>query len=316
MERKIGIVGCGQVGMSYAFSLVHSGICDTLVLIDLDRRRIRAEAEDLRHGLCYLGRTTVIISGEYNDLRDADLVLIAAGAAQKPGEDRMALLQRNADIISEIVENTVKSGFGGIYLVATNPVDIMARLVKEQSGVPSHRVIGSGTMLDTARLRVLLSDFFAVDPKNVHAYVLGEHGESEFIPFSQASIGTKDLLTICREDPLRFPESYLLEVQKKTVNAAGEIIAAKGATCYGIATALVKLTDAILSNEQSIFTLSCELNGEYGIHNVYIGVPAVVTREGIREIVTLSLSEDELQKLQKSADYLNRMYACVAPRYV
>jgi L-lactate dehydrogenase len=169
-------------------------------------------------------------------------------------------------------------------------------------------VIGSGTMLDTARLRALLGSFFAVDPKNVHAYVLGEHGESEFIPYSQASIGTKAILDVCRDHPDRFPVSYLAQVEQKTVAAAGEIIAAKGATCYGIATALAKLTDAVFSDDRSIFTLSCRLCGEYGIQDVYIGVPAVITRQGIREIIQLSLNDLELQKLKKSAAYLKHVY--------
>lgn len=316
MERKIGVIGCGRVGMSYAFSLLHSGICDKLVLIDTDQRRVWAEAEDLRHGLSYLGRITEVWAGDYQDLHDANIVLITAGAAQKEGEDRMALLHRNADILTEIVGRIVQSGFRGIYLIATNPVDIMTRLCAELSGADPRRVIGSGTMLDTARLRFLLSTFFAVDPKNVHAYVLGEHGESEFVPFSQARIGTKEVLTICREDPSRFPISYLTQVEQRTVDAAGEIIAAKGATCYGIATALVKLTDAILSDEQSIFTLSCRLSGEYGIQDVYLGVPAIVTRSGIRETVTLTLREDELTKLKRSAAYLDSMYHRLAPSQV
>ena len=315
-QRKVGIVGCGKVGMSYAFSLMHSGICDKLILIDIDRRRAWAEAEDLRHGLCHLGRITEVTAGDYHDLRDADIVLITAGVAQKEGEDRMALLERNAAVFEEVVGNIKDSGFGGIYLVATNPVDIMTRLCHDLSGADSRRVIGSGTILDSARLRVILSRFFAVDPKNVHAYVLGEHGESEFVPFSQASVGTKGIIDICREDPLRFPASYLEEAAKQTVNAAAEIIAAKGATCYGIATALGKLTDAILCDEQSIFTLSCRLNGEYGIEWVYIGVPCVVTREGVREIVTLSLDREEHELLLRSADYLDKMYQSLCPKPV
>lgn len=315
-ERKIGIVGCGQVGMSYAFSLMHSGICDKLVLIDIDRRRIKAEAEDLRHGLCYLDRVTEVYDGDYCDLCDADIVMIAAGAAQKPGEDRMSLVQRNTEIFFQIIPKIVKGGFQGIYLIATNPVDIMARFAQALSNAPSNRVIGSGTMLDTARLRALLGSFFAVDPKNVHAYVLGEHGQSEFIPYSQARVGTKAILDICRENPARFPISYLAKAEQKTIEAASEIIAAKGATCYGIATALAKLTDAVFSDDQSIFTLSCHLKGEYGIIDTYVGVPAVITRQGIREIVKLSLTESELQKLQTSANYLKHMYDSCSARFV
>ncbi len=315
-ERKIGIVGCGQVGMSYAFSLLQSGICDKLVLIDIDRRRLEGEAADLRHGTCFLNRVTEVYVGDYADLANADIVVIAAGAAQRKGEDRMALLHRNQAILEDIVLRITASGFNGIYLVATNPVDIMTRLAKTLSGAPSCRVIGSGTILDTGRLRYLLGDFFAVDPKNIHAYVLGEHGESEFVPWSQATVATKWVVEICRQDSARFPPNKLFETEKSTREAASEIISAKGATCYGIATALCRLTDAILSDEQSIFTLSCELNGEYGVEGVYIGVPAIVGKNGIREIVTLELSQQEQEKFDRSASYLNNVYHSLSPRFV
>ena len=315
-ERKIGIVGCGQVGMSYAFSLMQNAICDKLVLIDIDFHRIKGEAADLGHGNCFLNRETEVYAGEYKDLQDADIVVIAAGANQKKGEDRMALLHKNQVIMEQIVLSIVDSGFHGIYIVATNPVDIMARLVKNLSGAPSQHVIGSGTILDTGRLRYLLGDFFSVSAKNVHAYVLGEHGESEFVPFSQATVSTKPVMDICRQDPYRFPPNKLLEAETDTRNAAGKIIAAKGATCYGIATAMCRLTDAILSDEKSIFTLSCELNGEYGHSGVYIGVPAVVGKNGIREIVTLSLSPKEKERFDASADYLDNVYQTLAPRFV
>lgn len=315
-ERKIGIVGCGQVGMSYAFSLVQSGICDKLVLIDIDRRRVEGEAEDLGHGACFLGRTVEVYAGDYADLSDADLVVITAGAAQEGKEDRMALLHRNQAIMEEVVLRTAESGFGGIYLVVTNPVDIMARLVRDLSGAPAHRVIGSGTILDTARLRYLLGQFFALDPKNIHAYVLGEHGDSEFVPWSGVDVASKWAFDICRQDPRRFPIEKMLACEALTRNAAYRIIEAKGSTCYGIATALIRLTDSIFANEQSIFTLSCAAAGAYGIDDVYIGLPAVVCREGIREIVTPTLSPEELQSLHQSAKYLDSMYQTICPRFV
>lgn len=315
-ERKIGIVGCGQVGMSYAFSLMQNAICDQLVLIDTNSRRIKGEAADLNHGNCFFNRETEVYAGEYSDLRDADIVVIAAGANQKQGEDRMTLLHENQVIMEQIVLSIAESGFHGIYIVATNPVDIMARLVKNLSGVPSQYVIGSGTILDTARLRYLLGEFFSVSAKNVHAYVLGEHGESEFVPFSQATVSSKSVMDICRQDPYRFPPHKLLEAEANTRNAAGEIIHAKGATCYGIATALCRLTDAIFSNEKSVFTVSCELNGEYGHHGVYIGVPAIVGKNGIREIITISLSPEEKERFDHSAEYLDNIYKTLAPRFV
>ena len=315
-QRKIGIIGCGQVGMSYAFTLLQNGLCDELVLIDPDRHRIEGEAEDLRHGLCFLDRVTHVYAGDYSDLGDADIVMIAAGAAQKPNEDRMALLERNSAILEEIIPKIVHSNFNGIYLIATNPVDIMARLTKTLSGAPNHRVIGSGTILDTGRLRYLMGSFFHVDPKNVHAYVLGEHGESEFIPFSQATVATKHVFDICRQNPMRFPLSGLAEMETQTRSAAGNIISAKGATCYGIATALGRLTDAIFCDDQSIFTVSCELHGEYNWENVYIGVPAIIGKNGVREIITLSLTEEEQEKFNRSAAYLNSMFGQICPHWV
>ena len=315
-QRKIGIVGCGQVGMSYAYALMQNAICDRLVLVDINEHRIKGEAADLSHGNCFLNRETEVYAGEYRDLGDADIVVIAAGANQKKGEDRMALLHRNQIIMEQVVFSVVKSGFHGIYIVATNPVDIMTRLVKRLSGAPCAHVIGSGTILDTGRLRYLLGNFFSVAAKNIHAYVLGEHGESEFVPWSQATVSSKRAMDICKQDPYRFPPDQLLEAEAKTRNAAGEIIAAKGATCYGIATALCRLTDAILSDEKSIFTLSCELNGEYGQSGVYIGVPAIVGKSGIREIVTLSLTQKEQEQFDRSAVYLDSVFETLAPDLV
>ena len=315
-ERKIGIVGCGQVGMSYAFSLVQSGICDKLVLIDLAHRRIEGEAEDLGHGACFLGKTVEVYAGDYSDLGDADLVVITAGAAQEPKEDRMALLQRNQIIMEDIVPRILKSGFSGLYLVVTNPVDIMTRLVHDLSGAPCHRVIGSGTILDTARLRYLLGNFFSLDPKNIHAYVLGEHGDSEFVPWSGVNVASKWALDICRQNPNRFPIEKLFACESQTRNAAYRIIEAKGATNYGIATALTRLTEAIFANDASIFTLSCCAEGNYDLGDVYIGLPAVIGKDGIRELVCPLLSEQELQKLHESARYLDTMYQNAQPHLV
>lgn len=315
-KRKIGVIGCGKVGMGFAFATMQSGICDQLVLIDKDMRRAAAEAEDLRHGLCFLPRVTEVYAGDYPDLADADIVLITAGAAQAPGEDRMALLRRNTEVLEEIVGQLLEVHFEGIYLVATNPVDIMARLARQLSGAPARRVIGSGTILDTARLRALVGEFFSLDPKNVHAYVLGEHGESEFVPWSQVSVISKSAVTVCHQHPERFPLASLYELEAKTRNAAAELIEAKGATCYGIATALVRLCDAILSGDNSIFTLSCHTGGAYGLRDIYLGVPAVVDGSGIREIVTLELEADEKEHLRRSAHYLDSMYADIRPQFV
>ena len=315
-KRKIALVGCGKVGMAFAYSVLQNGICDELVLIDTDVRRAAAEAEDLRHGLCFLSRVTNVYAGDYADLSDTDILLITAGVAQSPGEDRMALARRNTAVMEDVVDKIKQSAFRGIYLIATNPVDIMAQLVKDLSGAPAHRVIGSGTILDTARFRAMLGAFFQIDPKNLHAYVLGEHGETEFVPWSQVSVASKWAPEICRQHPLRFPISELLSYEAKTRRAAGELIEAKGATSYGIATALCRLCDAILSDDNSIFTLSCYLQGEYGCHNVYIGVPAVVGKNGVREIVTLDLTKEESERFRRCSCYLKSVYQDLKPSLV
>jgi len=314
-RRKVAIIGCGLVGMSCAYALELQGACDELVLIDINKTKAWGEAADLSHGISFAPRNMKIYAGEYKDTHDADIVVIAAGVNQAKGEDRIALLQRNADVFNNVVLSIQNSGFSGIYIVATNPVDIMTRLTQCLSGAAKNRVIGSGTMLDTARLRYLLGNYFTVDPKNIHAYVMGEHGESEFVPWSQAMVATKSALDICEKDK-RFSVNDLYEIGNEVRNSAANIIVAKGATCYGIGASLVRLINAIFSNEHSIFTLSVNLNGEYGKKDIYVGAPAIVSRDGIREIIELSLNEDEYNLFAKSCDFLNRTFEEMAPRFV
>ena len=197
-KRKIVLVGCGMVGMSYAYSLLNQNVCDELVLIDIDKRRAEGEAMDLNHGLAFSSSNMKIYAGDYSDCRDGDIVVISAGVAQKPGETRLDLLKRNAKVFQSIIEPITASGFNGLFLVATNPVDIMTRITYALSGFNPKRVLGTGTALDTARLRYLLGEYLTVDPRNVHAYVMGEHGDSEFVPWSQAMVSTKPVLELCR----------------------------------------------------------------------------------------------------------------------
>ncbi|MDO5405713.1 MAG: L-lactate dehydrogenase [Eubacteriales bacterium] len=198
-KRKVVLIGTGMVGMSYAYSMLNQNVCDELVLIDIDRKRAEGEAMDLNHGLAFSGSHMQIYAGDYGDCRDADLVTICAGVAQKPGESRMDLLKRNREVFRSIIGPVVQSGFNGLFLVATNPVDVMTRITWELSGFNARRVIGTGTALDTARLRYLLGEHFHVDPRNIHAYVMGEHGDSEFVPWSQAMIATRQIRDIVRE---------------------------------------------------------------------------------------------------------------------
>ena len=312
-KRKIALIGTGMVGMSYAYSMLNKNVCDELVLIDIDKNKAVGEAMDLNHGLAFTASAMKIYAGDYPDCRDADIAVICAGAAQKEGESRLDLLERNTDIFKGIVSSIISSGFSGIFLVATNPVDVMTRIVYELSGFDKGRVIGTGTTLDTARLRYLLGEYFGVDPRNVHAYVMGEHGDSEFVPRSQALIATKPIMKIIEEYPDRFKLCDLVEISRNVKLAAGEIIRAKKATYYGIGMALLRITEAIFGDGNSILTVSAKLCGEYGRNEVFAGVPCVVGREGVKKVISLSLTQDELEKLHCSCDILEDSYMQVRP---
>lgn len=307
-KRKVAIIGTGFVGMSYAYALLNQNACDELMLIDIDKKRALGEAMDLNHGLAFSGSNMRIYAGEYGECADADIVAICAGVAQKPGESRTDLLQRNAAVFKSIVEPVVSSGFEGIFLIATNPVDIMTRITCRLSGFDSSRVFGTGTTLDTARLRYLLGDYFSIDPRNVHAYVMGEHGDSEFVPWSQAMVTTKPVLEICEQSGGRYTKDEMEALSGEVRNAAQKIIEAKKATYYGIGMAMVRITKAVFGNENSVLTVSARLNGEYGQSGVYVGVPAVVNRSGVREVVRLPLLRGELNRFSNSCDKLDALY--------
>ena len=291
--KKVALVGTGFVGMSFAYALLNSGECDQLVLIDVNKVKAQGEAMDLNHGLSFAKRNMLIYAGEYSDCHDADIVVIAAGVGQRDGEDRISLLNRNLEVFKSIIGPIVDSGFDGIFLVATNPVDIMTKITLELSGFDPSRVIGSGTTLDTARLRYLLGDYFSIDPRNVHAYVIGEHGDSEIVPWSQAYITTKKVYDIIDSSNGKFNFDDLYKISKNVTGAAQEIIKAKSATYYGIGMALVRIVRAIFGDEKSALTVSVMLNGQYGIDNVYAGLPAIIGRNGIEDIIVLDLKENE-----------------------
>lgn len=307
-NRKVVLIGTGMVGMSYAYALLNQNVCDELVLIDLDREKAEGEAMDLNHGLAFSSSNMKISAGDYSDCANADIVTICAGVAQKPGESRLNLLQRNAKVFESVIRPVTESGFNGIFLVATNPVDIMARVACALSGFNPRRVLGTGTALDTARLRYLLGEYFAVDPRNMHAYVMGEHGDSEFVPWSQAMLGTKPVLELCGESGGNDLCENMEKISAEVRGAAQKIIAAKKATYYGIGMAMVRITRAIFGNENSVLTVSAMLHGEYGQKDVYTGVPCIIGRNGIQRILELKLSDEEQQKLQASCDTLRSIY--------
>lgn len=307
-KQKVVLIGTGFVGMSFAYAALNQNVCNELALIDINKQKAQGEAMDLNHGLPFSGANMKIYAADYDTCQDADIVVIAAGVAQKPGEDRPALLQRNTQVFKSIVEPVIASGFSGIFLVATNPVDVMTHVVKTLSGFPENRVIGSGTTLDTARLRFLLGEYFSIDPKNVHAYVIGEHGDSEFVPWSQAMIGTKPVETVVSEFGDRFKKEEMDEISKRVRNAAYEIIEAKQSTYYGIGMSLVRIVKAILKDENSILTVSAYLTGQYRQSDVYAGVPVVVGRDGVKGHLDLHLTPEEERNFAASCEKLKQYY--------
>ena len=310
-NRRVALVGCGMVGMSYAYALLNSDLFNELILIDVNEDKARGEAMDLNHGLCFSSSHMKIRAGSYEDCQYADLVVITASAgSRKPGQTRFDLLNNNVKVFKSFISRIVASGFNGIFLVASNPVDIMTRITYELSGFPANRVIGSGTTLDTARLRYLIGDYFQADPHSVHGYVIGEHGDSEFVPFSQLNLSTKNVEEFFNDD--RFKDEYkredVLEIIEKVKNSGAEVIKAKGATYYGIGMSLVRITKAIFGDENSVITVSSRLNGEYGLRDVYLGLPAYVNRNGVRKILPLNLRDEEVEKLKNSYEILKDSY--------
>ncbi|MFW6298341.1 MAG: L-lactate dehydrogenase [Bacillota bacterium] len=303
MSSKVVVIGTGFVGMSYAYALVNQGTVEELVLIDVDKEKAIGEAMDLNHGLAFGPRKMHIRAGDYDECKDADLVVITAGVNQKPDESRLELLERNAAIMKSITGKMMASGFNGLVLVASNPVDILTHVVHKEANLPKSKVFGSGTSLDTARLRYEIGKQISIDVRNVHAYILGEHGDSEFVCWSNANIGAKPIGDVINSmDSIRFED--MKHIASRVRNAAGEIIKRKKASYYGVGMALVRITAAIFNNENRILPLSVLNEGEYACDHVYIGLPAVINREGIHHIVKLSLSPEENHKLQNSSGIL------------
>ena len=301
--NRVVLVGTGLVGSSYAFALLNQGVTEELVLVDLNKEKSEGDAMDLNHGLAFAPSSTKIWFGDYSDCKHADIVVLTAGANQKPGETRLDLVEKNTKIFKGIVEQVMESGFDGIFIVATNPVDILSYATWKFSGLPKERIIGSGTILDTARFRYLLSDYFNVDTRNVHAYIIGEHGDTELPVWSHADIGGKSILDIVSKNN-EYKFETLDDIFVNVRDAAYHIIERKGATYYGIAMGLVRLTKAVLQNENSVLTVSAYLDGEYGQKDVYIGVPAIVNRQGVRDVIELELDPTEKGKFTNSATVL------------
>lgn len=290
MENKVVLIGCGNVGMAYAYSLMNQKTrVSELALIDINQERVSGEVLDLNHCNQFAGTKMKIKVGEYKDCHDARIVVIAAGSNQEVGETRMDLIHKNSKIFQSIVDNVMNAGFHGIFIVATNPLDVMTYLTLKYSGLSSNQVIGSGTTLDTARLRYLLGEKVGICTNNIEAYVIGEHGDSEFIPWSNASIALKNINEFLTIDEMS-------EIEEEVRNSAYEIIRKKGATAYGIGVCLTSITNAILEDKNIILTVS-SYDKENGI---CISTPAVVNKHGVREKLYIPLTQMETQKLIES----------------
>ncbi|MCH5384341.1 L-lactate dehydrogenase [Limosilactobacillus reuteri] len=303
-HQKVVLVGDGAVGSSYAFAMAQQGIAEEFAIVDIIKERTEGDAMDLEDATAFTAPKN-IYSADYDTCKDADLVVITAGAPQKPGETRLQLVDKNLKIIKSVVEPIVKSGFDGIFLVAANPVDILTYAVQKLSGFPKNKVVGSGTSLDSARLRVALGKKLHVDPRDVIANIMGEHGDSEFAAYSSATVGGKPLLDIAKDEGIS--EDELLKIEDEVRNKAYEIINRKGATFYGVATALMRISKAILRDENSVLPIGAPMNDEYGLNDLYIGTPAVVNASGVAKVIEVPLNDREKKAMADSAKQLEEV---------
>jgi L-lactate dehydrogenase len=306
-NRKIVVVGAGAVGSTFTYALLQSGLAEEIALLDANTDQAKGQVLDIVHGLPFTPPVHIHV-GDVKDYADAHIIVITAGAKQGPGESRLKLLQRNADIIRTIMEDICKQKSQAVVIIVSNPVDVLTYVALKHSGWPRERIIGSGTMLDSARFQYLLSEHCGVDTRNIHAYVLGEHGDSEVAAWSMthiAGVQIDDYCAICGKCGSAWHEEQQ-KIADAVRDSAYHIINYKGATYYGIGLALIRIVGAILRNERSILTISLLLNGEYGLKDVCLSVPCVMSRSGVNRIITANLSDDELKALRQSADILKK----------
>ena len=304
--RKAAIIGCGFVGSASAFALMEKKLFNELVLIDASRAKAEGEAMDLSHGLPYLHPMN-IYAGEYADVKDAAVIVITAGAAQKPGETRLDLIHKNVAIMKSIIGELKKVGVEGILLIVANPVDILTHVALKESGLPANRVFGSGTVLDTARFKYLLSQRLDVDARNVHAVVIGEHGDSELCVWSVANISGIPLNDFAELRGITHHDEEMERIYTEVRDSAYEIIARKGATYYGIARAVARICSCIVNNEKTMLPVSVELNGTYGLNGLALSIPSLVGNDGVEKVLELPLNVREKRQLQASADALKKV---------
>lgn len=303
MPVRIGIVGAGHVGATTAYALLLKGVAAEIVLVDEDKPRALGEVMDLNHAAPF-AHPTRIWSGDYADLQGALVTILAAGVAQRPGETRLALLQRNAQVFRDIVPQIVASNPDGLLVVATNPVDVLSYFAWTLSGRPAHQVIGSGTILDTARFRHLLGQHYGVDPTSVHGFIIGEHGDSELPVWSLTNIAGVDLRTYVASRGEAYDDTAMQRIFERTRDAAYEIVQGKGATYYAVAAGLVQIVAAIVRNQHTVLSVSTLVNDVYGLADVYLSLPAVIGRRGVEHLIRLPLADNEVAQLRQSAHVL------------
>lgn len=310
-KRKVAIVGCGLVGSTTAFSLITQGICEEVLMIDINKERAYGEMLDLQDTIEYLNKNVKVRTGDYSDCGDVDIIVITAGAPPKQGQSRLDTLELSAKICKSIVDPIMASGFDGIFLVISNPVDIITHYVQFLSGLPKNQVIGTGTAIDSARLQNIIAQIAKVDPRSVHAYSMGEHGDSQMVPWSTVTVAGKPFCDVIADNKELVGDVNLDELLYKTTQEGWEILNRKGTTYYGIATACAGIIKAILDDENRIIPVSTLLEGEYGEENVYAGVPTVLNRSGASDVLEIHMTPGELARFKESTklirEYTNKI---------
>ena len=306
--RKAAMIGCGFVGSASAFALMQSGLFSELVLIDANHDKAEGEAMDIAHGLPFVGQMK-IYAGDYDDIVDAAVIIVTAGAAQKPGETRLDLVNKNVNIFKSIIPEIAKRNYKGILLIVANPVDILTYTAVKLSGLPENRVIGSGTVLDTARLKYALGEHLEVDSRSVHSFIIGEHGDSEIVAWSSTNVSGIPVNDFCELRGHFNHEEAMHRIADDVKNSAYDIIEKKGATYYGIAMSVKRICECIMRDEKSILPISSMMHGEYGISDICLSMPTVVGREGVETRVPIQLNEQEESALSASAEQLSKVAA-------
>ena len=303
-NRKCALIGAGNVGATIGYTLTGTGLFSEIVIIDANMNRAIGEAMDISDGIPFLAPVRVY-AGDYKDIEDAGIIIVSAGANQKEGETRLDLLSKNIMIFDNIINNLMKHNTNAVFLVVTNPVDVLTYYMQMKMGIPSNRIIGSGTVLDTARLKQLLSRYFVVDSRNIHSFIIGEHGDSEVAVWSSANVSGINFDDFCKMQKREYNKEKLHEMFCSVRDSAYSIIKGKGATYYGIAQAVRRIVSSIVRDENSVLTVSSFVGGHFGIDDIYLGVPSIVGNGGVKEVLEIPLNDEERARLHDSAEIIH-----------